>query len=183
MFWQHRLKGIAIILLALIVAVELYALPNPTMAQLMRQTVTWSPLEQMEGAFTYWKDNRQPDEASFVYYGAVPAFRYYMRVYGLDTLPYSHPQSFIQCRETRDEICQKYNLYFSPWVRQLSTEEKIENMREIMGGSPLKVWLIFSHVNGKEEQEIMAQLQQQYTLADSFVQDNGSAYLLVIPAN
>ena len=183
LFWQHRLKGIAIILLGLIVALELYALPNPTMAQLMRQTTTWSPLEQMEDAFTYWNDNRQPDEATFVYYGAVPAFRYYMRVYGLDTLPYSHPQSFIQCRETRDEICQKYNLYFSPWVRQLSTEEKIENMREIMGGSPQKVWLIFSHVNGEEELEIMARLQQQYTLADSFVQGNGSAYLLVMPSN
>ncbi|MCP4357609.1 MAG: hypothetical protein GY796_06295 [Chloroflexi bacterium] len=145
----------------------------------MRNTVTWSPLEQLDGAITYWHDKRQPDEATFVYYGAVPAFRYYLRVHGLDTQPYSYSQSFVQCRETRDKICQEFNLYFSPWVRKLSTEEKVENLYEILGGQPPKVWLIFSHVHGDEEKEMMTLLQQQYELADSFVQDNGSAYLLI----
>jgi hypothetical protein len=67
-----------------LVSVEFYALPNPTLSRWIRKGVSWMPVEQIQPVLDYWREKRHAAEKPFVYYGALPAFRYYLRMYGID---------------------------------------------------------------------------------------------------
>lgn len=173
--------GLAVLLA--VVAVELYALPTPVPFKILPGQSMWVPKEPMAELFDYWEEQRQAGEPTFVYYGAVPAFRYYLRLNNLDAeriLPEARP--FITCSAGQaHEVCLEYDLFYSSWVRQLSTGEKIRDMEEVLGGKPDRLWLIFSHVHRTEEDDMLHQLGEEYTIEQMLDPGMGEAtiYLLV----
>jgi hypothetical protein len=155
--WRNRSTVLAMTLLCVVVGVEVYALPNPTLSQWIRSEPSWMPSEQMHEAFAFWQDQRREDESTFVYYGAVPTFRYYLRVFGIENEDGdSNPRPNIECSARQaTSVCVENKLFFSHWVRALPPEEKIKSMVEIMGGMPKRLWLVFSHVHGDEEENMI----------------------------
>jgi hypothetical protein len=169
-------------LLVALLSVELYAVPHPTFSRLLRNEKAWSPQEDLQLAFDYWQEQRLTDEATYVYYGAVPAMRYYLRLSGLDTTPIEDARAIVECSAEKGlPVCRENQVYFSRWVRALTTEEKIADMFTTMGTMPQRVWLLFSHTHQDEAEDMMAQLQNQYEIIDQFQEGEpatASAYLL-----
>lgn len=161
---------------------QLYVVPHPTFSRLLRDKIAWSPQEDLQLAFNYWENGRKVDEPTFVYYGAVPAMRYYLQLSGLDQNPVEDVHALVECSaETRLPVCQENQLYFSTWARSLTPEEKIADMFATMGGEPEKVWLLFSHVHQDEESEMLENLQKQYQIVNQVHAGDpstASAYLL-----
>lgn len=120
----------------------------------------------MAELFDYWQEHRQTGESTFVYYGAVPAFKYYLRLNDLDSeWDSSQARLSTSCSaEQAEEVCAANSLFYSPWVRNLSPEEKISDMEEIMGGLPDRLWLVFSHVYETEKEDIVHQLEDDYMI-------------------
>lgn len=179
--WINGHKWLPLALLCLVVGVEVYALPNPTISQRVRGQPSWMPMEQMQNAFAHWQHHRGPQESTFVYYGAVPAFRYYLRVYGIDAGDEDVNLSpYVECSaQQATQVCVENRLFFSPWVRHLSLEDKAKNMEDVLGGMPERLWLIFSHIHGDEDVEILTRLEAQYRIEKSLREVNAAAYLLV----
>lgn len=150
--------------LILILALELYALPTPAPFKVLPGQQTWVPQEAMAELFDYWQEQRQADESTFVYYGAVPAFRYYLRLNDLDKdwVSLQARPSASCTSDQAEEVCQDNNLFYSPWVRHLSSDEKIRDMEEIMGGLPDRLWLVFSHVHETEKEDMLHLLEDDY---------------------
>lgn len=169
--------------LIIILALELYALPTPVSFKIFPGQTTWVPQEPMAELFDYWQEQRHFSEPTFVYYGVVPAFRYYLRLNNLDSERISleeHPFTTCTVRQTQ-EICSANNLFYSSWVRQLSTDGKIHNMEEVLGNLPDRLWMIFSHVHQTEKEDMLYLLEDEYKIERMHDLRAGKAtvYLLV----
>jgi hypothetical protein len=180
--WRYRSAVIALVLLCLVVGTELYSLPNPTITRQIRGRPSWLPVEQMEDVFAYWKHHRRADEATFVYYAAVPAFRYYLHLYDVDGETRSSDLRLnVECNARRTtQLCAEKKLFYGSWSRELSPQEKIANMEATLGGKPKRLWLLFSHVHADEEKEMIQQLRESYQIVHHYGQDNAAAYLLIL---
>jgi len=169
--------------LGLIMALELYALPTPVPFKVLPGQQTWVPQEAMADLVDYWQEHHQIDEPTFVYYGAVPAFRYYLRLNDLDPERVSSQVGpSIRCSAAQThEVCEANNLFYSRWVRRLSPDEKIGAMEETMGGSPDRLWLIFSHIHETENEDMLRVLEDDYKIERVHQAGNVKAgiYLLV----
>lgn len=178
--WRFRSAFIAVTLLCLVVGIQAYALPNPTFSQWLRGEPSWQPREQMHKVFAYWQDHRRKDESTFVYYGAVPAFQYYLQVHGVDSVGRHPTPRPYECSVQRaTEVCVENKLFFSPWIRGLSPEEMIQSMEEVLGSRPRRLWLIFSHVHGDEEKVMVQHLEGYYQVKRYHSAGHAAAYLLV----
>ena len=177
---NSRVSLLGFLAIGLLLTVELYALPNPTIAQMVRHQPSWQPTEEMAGAVDVWQSSREETDKTFVYYGAVPAFRYYLQTYGIDTRVASSDSASVTCTAKESTpICQEFGLYFSPWVRKLSPEEKISNMYEILGSQPDHLWLVFSHVHQQEDSEMVSLLSEQYQVTMVYPKEGrATIYLL-----
>ena len=167
--YQSRTPILRWLIFVSFVSMFIYATPHPTFSKLLRNDPPWSPQENLHVAFNYWNQQRRDDEATFVYYGAVPAMRYYLQLSGLDTLPSASIRALVECSAKEAlPVCQENRIYFSSWVRDLTVEEKYENMLETMGNTPQRVWLLFSHVHATEESDLVTYLQGSYEIIDQF---------------
>ncbi|MBE7533679.1 MAG: glycosyltransferase family 39 protein [Ardenticatenaceae bacterium] len=170
-------KAVAAALLGLLLALSLYATPHPTLSQLFRRAPAWSPTEQMEPVFRYWRQQARPEQPTFVYYGAVPAFRYYLQYYQME-LPAFQPSPYVECTAVlRTPTCQTYNLFYSRWVRSLTAEEQVADLAQTMGGAPEQFWLIFAHVHQGEDEALVTLLQSRYQIEDHFRSHGADVYL------
>ncbi|UCG22801.1 MAG: glycosyltransferase family 39 protein [Chloroflexota bacterium] len=153
-----------------IMALELYALPTPVPFKVLPGQQIWVPQEAMAELFDYWQEHRHAGETTFVYYGAVPAFRYYLRLNDLDPERVSsQARANVKCSAGQaQEVCKANNLFYGPWVRRLSPDEKVRNMEEVMGGRPDRLWLLFSHVHETEKEDMMRLLEEDYRIERSY---------------
>jgi len=175
--WRKGLISLA--LLSVIIGLEGYSLPNRTLLQLSgSERLRLDVQEDMREVTQFWMEHRNGDQPTYVYYGAVPAFRYYLRLYGLDTEPLP-PAWFSACwGQKAIEACSKNNVFYGAWFRSYSPEEKLLSIHETIG-YPEHLWLIFSHIySGEDSTIIEGLLEQQYGVARSYERLNASAYLL-----
>jgi len=174
--WEKRV-ALATLSLFLLLGVEIYGLPNPTLSGWIREQSTWQPREQMAQTFAYWRTQRETDDRTFVYYGAVPAFHYYLQATGVDKEQSKQP---VMCDAQESyAVCREYRLFYSPWSRQLSAEENVAQLYEMLGQRPDRLWLIFSHVHQEEHREILVRLAPAYEIVQSSNQSAEAAFLLV----
>jgi len=176
---RWRVGFISLALLSVIIGLGVYSLPNRTALQLTgNERFRLEVQEDMREVAQFWMEHRDSDQPTYVYYGAAPAFRYYLRLYGLDTGPLP-PTWLSACwRQETAEACSKDNIFYGEWFRSRSLEEKLASIHETVG-RPERLWLIFSHTYSEEDGEIIeGLLEQQYVLARSYERLGASAHLL-----
>ncbi|HEX6384169.1 MAG TPA: glycosyltransferase family 39 protein [Anaerolineae bacterium] len=135
--------------------------------------------ENIRAAAHYWLSHRQPSEITYVYYGAVPGFRYQLDVAANGLSVNVPPTWYTDCMAgVAAPYCKENDIYYGRWIRHLSPWEKVESVLETIGYAPERLWLIFSHVAATEQEDILAALADNYRLVDEFEGQNGFAYLL-----
>jgi len=173
-----RKKPLAIVLLLFIAGLGVYSLPNRSLSDLTRGELAWPETQDLQEVTLYWIEYRINHEPTYVYYGAVPAFRYYLRYYGLDTEPLP-PTWYTTCwNQPSNDTCSKDNIHYGEWFRSRSSEWMYLSIERSLGGTPRRFWLIFSHVYPGEGKLILGELLKRYNIVDSDEQVNASVYLL-----
>lgn len=179
LFRNNRAR-IALGLLIVVLGMELFSLPNRTWSQHIRGNMAWPEREDLDRIVPYWLDHRSDREATYVYYGAAPAFRYYLRLYGVESGPLP-PGWYARCWDGKSQgACVAGNIYYGEGLRRYPPLGKLWSVRETLRGEPERLWMIFSHVYEDEENVVLQELRNYgYTVALSERKVNASAYLLV----
>jgi uncharacterized membrane protein len=167
--------------LFILLGLQIYALPQETINQQLRDRPTWQPAENMGELFAYWQEKKTDDEQTYVFYSAVPAFRYYAVVGGLDQEPIMETTPFPICNaQTGRQLCQDEDITFGEWIRHLDPAEKRANFENGLGGRPERVWIFFSHTFEDEHEQMIAELSAHYSIQEQFGDGGESLYLLLL---
>jgi hypothetical protein len=174
--WKKELWALALLLT--VIGLGIYSLPNRTILRLTGSELAWLDIqEDLREVVQYWMERHNGNEPTYVYYGAAPAFRYYLRLYGFDTDPLP-PDWFFACwRGEVKEACSRNNVFYGEWFRSRSPEEKLLSMHRTLGGHPERFWLIFSHIYPGEDDMIIQGSLEKYVIALSYKQGGASVYL------
>jgi uncharacterized membrane protein len=167
---------------AVLVGVCLISLPNRTLYDRLHpdNTGTWPETEDMRAVADYWKQNRAPGQATYVYYGAVPAFGYYARnVSPREDLPSTWCMACWH-DENPPAFCRSDGVYYGRWLRNRNDPQKIESVLATLGGRPESLWLVFSHMVPKDDARLIAGfIRQGYRLEAAAQGVNASTCLLI----
>jgi len=176
---QSKQAFAALTLSLAIVGLAAYSLPNRTISQITRAEQLWPETEDLREVAKCWLEHQDENDITYVYYGALPAFRYYIRLYGLESGHPLPPTWYSTCwARTSDEYCSSNSIFYGEWLRALSPEEKRLSIQETLGHLPERFWLIFSHVSGSEDETILESLSGTHIVTSSCEKVNASAYLL-----
>jgi hypothetical protein len=164
----HAVGVLAFVAALATMGLSAYSLPNRTLSQATRPGFAWPETEDVREVVQYWLANKEPQDPTYVYYGAVPAFRYYLRVEGVEAERPLPPAWQVDCwGDSAPDYCTSDNVYYGQWVRGLSPGEKRASMKETFGEMPPRFWLVFSHVSPKEDLTLLETLSHDYEIADS----------------
>ena len=174
--WRQTL--VAFVMFSVIVGLGVYSLPNRTLSQITREKQAWPETEDLREVTQYWMEHRN-NGPTYIYYGAVPAFRYYLQLYGLDVYSLS-PRWYAACWEGGNSCPNGDGVFFGTWLRHLAPPAKVEAIEHTLGDWPQRLWIIFSHPYPGEDQQILGWLVEEvgYSMTLSNVEVNASAYLL-----
>lgn len=141
------------------------------------KTWAWPETEQLHQVTKYWLDHGGATHATYVYYGAIPAFSYYLDQYGFSQgLP---AVWYTECWEgDSSRYCARDNVYYGRWIRALTPKQKVQSVMETLSCRPGAMWLVFSHVYPGEDDAILRGLLDQYYVAESCTDVNAQLYLL-----
>ena len=138
----------------------------------------WPEKEDLRSVVKYWLENRSETEPTWVYYGAVPVFAYYLHLFGQDRSDLA-PTWYIHCWwGDPSKHCRTENVYYGKWTRHLTRSEKILAIQSVLPPNPETIWLVFSHIYHNEDVDILSGLLEDYRLVRKFEQTNASVYLL-----
>jgi uncharacterized membrane protein len=134
--------------------------------------------EDLRGITQFWLAERADDEPTYVYYGALPGFRYQLRLAGKEDS--ASGVWFRECwwRGEGVAACNDDNIKYGRWIRSLSPEQKAESIYTSLGEEPSQFWIIFSHVYPGEDEVILTALGDSYTIT-KHLQRNGEAAVLL----
>jgi uncharacterized membrane protein len=170
----------SVLLILCILAAGAISLPNRSLRDGLSRGANWAwpETEDMRPVVEYWLENRRSTDSTYVYYGAAPAFAYYLGIYGQDDtlLP---PNWYIHCwRGESKDYCHDNNIYYGEWIRSLDQAEKTSSIRRAIPSSAERVWVVFSHIYSGEDDVILGNLQENYGVVLAFETNNASGYLL-----
>ena len=180
---DRTFKVVAALAFASLVVCGLVSLPNRTVRDAIDPTrvVQWPETEDMRPVVEYWHDKWSRSQPTYVFYGAAPAFAYYLQRYA-DTRGELPPTWSLACWHDQDPpaFCRSENIYYGRWLRSLgSPEAKVKSIGDTIGGRPDEFWIVFSHVQGAESADIILRLKQNgYTMAD-FVERRAAGAVLM----
>jgi uncharacterized membrane protein len=117
----------------------------------------------------FWLQNQQPGDATYVYYGARPGLEYQIDL--------ARAQN--SCPPSWGATCTPANVYFGTWIRGSSLEGMTADMQQAIGDWPERLWLIFSHVHGEEDAQMVEALAPFYTVQVREIAEGASAVLLI----
>jgi hypothetical protein len=115
-----------------------------------------------------------------VYYGAAPAFAYYLQRYP-DTRVSLPPTWSLSCwhDESPPDFCRDDNIYYGRWFRSLTPEEMVRSFAKTFVMKPTELWIVASHVHGSESADIIEILKQNgYAMVDWIERRDAGAVLL-----
>ena len=122
----------------------------------------WPETEDVAPVAKYWYEHRRPDQATYVYYGAAPAFAYYVDRLSNRSEP-REPDWFLACwRGDRTGSCLENRVYYGRWTRPMPPEEKLASVYDTLGGMPAEFWLVTAHAQSQEDIVIGKLLQRDY---------------------
>lgn len=133
--------------------------------------------EDLRTAARFWSAHRQTGEATYVYYGAVPGFRYQIALAGYpEALP---PLWYMDCWQGEPfDYCNEGGIHYGRWIRNLAPEAKVQALLDATGDATQRLWLIFSHIYGDEDQTILTALNPTYRVVMRHSTENSAAILL-----
>ncbi len=160
------------------VILALYSLPNRSISAATRGRTGWPETEDMREVVGYWGEHPAGDLPTYVYYGSIPAFRYYARFYGLETASSLPPTWYATCWQGLPaDYCRGGDITYGAWIRHLPPGEKVTSIRETMGEIPARFWLVASHT-ANEDRVIVDALGDAYRVEEAFRRVGATAYLL-----
>jgi 4-amino-4-deoxy-L-arabinose transferase-like glycosyltransferase len=166
---------------ALLVSASVYSLPNRSLRDRVYEDKTgaWPETEDMRVVAQYWMQHRSPDQPTYVYYGAAPAFAYYTRdVVKRTGLPSTW---CLACWHDNEPpaFCRNANIYYGRWLRRLDSNEKLASVVGTLGGAPESFWMVFGHMVPGDDREMIAGFKREgYRVAAAIEGINASACLL-----
>jgi hypothetical protein len=142
-----------------------------------------TPLEAQEdlrAVTDFWADERDGAQPTYVYYGAVPAFRYYLSLQegnpGWGQVPadwYAH------CWAAEPApYCAQGGVTFGRWMRELDAPTKAARLFEDLGQRPDRFWLIFSHTSDREMADLLGVLGGDYQIVAEHRASHAAAFFL-----
>ena len=163
-----------------IVSLSIYSLPNRSLSEITRPNSAWPETQDIRDVMQYWMANRKPNEHTYVYYGAVPAFRYYLRLESYYETNVPLPSLwYTDCwKDSKHDYCTSGNVFYGRWVRALSPDQKYASLRETMGEMSDHFWIIFSHIYPNEDVVILETLSHNYEITESRQYQGASVYHL-----
>jgi hypothetical protein len=140
------------------------------------------PAEDLRTITDYWLQQRNNPTPTYVYYAAVPGFRYQLRLEeksaGLAP-PSLPPLWYIHCWEGRPEkYCADRGVVYGRWIRRLSAAEKQAAILDAFGSPPEEFWLVLSHTGDSERRDVLQILSQNYNIDDRLEVSGAAVYLL-----
>lgn len=134
------------------------------------------PQEDLRSVTRLWLSLWKPGETTYVYYGAVPGFRYQLELLGIsEKVP---PLWYLDCWQGKTaNYCSNNGIFYGRWFRHLSPEQKKNIIFEAIG-SPDLFWMIFSHIHHKENESVLSALEGTYAVTMSYFAENSALFLL-----
>jgi uncharacterized membrane protein len=155
------------------------SLPNRSLRARLYPHVEWAwpETEDAGPVVTYWRANRMANQPTYIYYGAAPAFAYYARGAGIPAdLP---PTWFLDSWHRGAQDAAQDGIYFGRWLRSMSDAEKVSDVARVIPGHPADLWLVFSHVDGRDDADMLAGiLLEGYKIERAYQGVGASAFLL-----
>ncbi|MCD6284850.1 MAG: hypothetical protein J7M39_02925, partial [Anaerolineae bacterium] len=74
--------------------------------------------------------------------------------------------------------CVSDDIIYGRWIRSRSVDEKKQSIMSSIGGSPDRLWLVFSHIHQDEHDAIVSVLSVNYLTLVDFEAENARAILL-----
>jgi len=139
----------------------------------------WPETEDIGPATKYWAEHRSPEQPTYVYYGAAPAFAYYAERYTHEQTA-RPPDWFLHCWRNRDDAswCREGGIYYGRWLRAMKPEEKAESVFQSMNQVPPEFWFVMAHSQKNEQASLGGMLHQHFDFADRYAGDDAAAVLL-----
>jgi hypothetical protein len=140
----------------------------------------WPETSQLEGVTKNWIQHRDQNTATYVYYGAIPAFRYYLNILNYETNnpPATWMQECAVQNRDRSSFCQDEGIYYSSWNRHRPIEYKIQNILGYVENRGNQFWLVFSHIYDDEQIQILENLSPIYSVVHAYQDTGAEIYLL-----
>jgi uncharacterized membrane protein len=176
-----RAKWAMFAVLAALVAVCVVSLPNRTLHDRTHRDMpaAWPETEDMRVVADYWMEHRAPDQPTYVYYGAAPAFAYYTREHApREGLPSTW---HLACWHDAAQpgFCRQDGIYYGRWARALDVRAKVDHVFDSIG-RPESFWVVFSHTVPGDEGDMVSAFRREHYRVDAAVEAvNSSACLLV----
>jgi hypothetical protein len=178
---EKRMRWAAMAAFALLVGVSVYSLPNRTLHDrvYVDPAGAWPETEDTRMVARFWLEHRAPDQPTYVYYGAAPAFAYYTR----EAVPRAGlPSTWcLSCWHDKESapFCREGNVYYGRWLRRLDANEKLASVVESLGGTPPSFWMVFGHLVPGDDRDMIAGFKREgYRVAAAVEGVNASACLL-----
>jgi uncharacterized membrane protein len=176
------LKWAMIAVFAGVVAMCVVSLPNRTLRDRVYkdETGAWPETEDIRLVARYWMAHRTPDQPTYVYYGAAPAFAYYTREFApREDLPSTW---HFACwhKDSTPAFCRQGGIYYGRWIRRLENNEKLLSVFATLNGRPEAFWMVFGHLVPGDDRAMITGLKSHgYRVAAAVEGVNASACLLV----
>jgi hypothetical protein len=136
----------------------------------------WPETEDMGTVAAYWREHRSAAQPTYVYYGAAPAFAYYVRDELVTTdLP---PTWYLECWHADAAYCDNGNIHFGPWMRSRNETQRLTDVFKSIGGRPDAFWVVFSHMQPNDDRDLVASIIASGYRIESVCQATGTAVFL-----
>jgi predicted membrane-bound mannosyltransferase len=176
--FQSSKSRVAFMLLAITITVEVISLPNKSLSDVTRKGMAWPETENIAPIIDYWSSNSDPGDVTYVYYGASPAFRYYLN--RTDPDPEIQPNWYFNCMvEYKKGVCSEKRIFFGEWYRGESVEAIKESIEQTLPPDTEVLWAVFSHQASTDEERTLSALTDLFERQEHFRVDGASIYQLI----
>jgi mannosyltransferase len=163
--------ALAVAPLLALLALFVWSSPILAVSRLVHDRAMWNSNESMRELMADWHRHADPSQPIYVYYGATPAFRYYLQRLA------ERDQRWMCARPSAAQPCPLIS--FGDWLRGMPPEAKEASIETSLGAWPASLWVVFSHVYPGENREVLELLSRRYEVQTELHADSSSAYLLM----
>jgi hypothetical protein len=143
-----------------------------------RSDCIWPETEDIGPVTKYWAEHRSPEQPTYVYYAAGPAFAYYAERYTHEETA-RPPDWFLHCWRGHDAAwCREGGIYYGRWLRAMKPEEKAQSVFETMNQVPDQFWFIMAHAQEHEQDSMGGMLREHFDFVDQMTKFDAAAVLL-----
>jgi Dolichyl-phosphate-mannose-protein mannosyltransferase len=123
-----------------------------------RHPWAWPETEDVGAIADTWLAHRTPQQPTYVYYGAAPAFAYYVSR-AVPSLAERPPTWHLTCwHDGSPSYCHANGVHFGRWLRGLNQQQQVASVFRTLEGQPREFWLVFGHLQPGDDTELLSSL-------------------------